>query len=600
MLDTTLPLQIAQATQPQNPLEQYGKALALKNALGQQQLQQQALQTGGLENQQRQIALDQTKALNSAYQGSLTQNPDGTVDIDPGKLTQALSASGHGSAIPSVLKGVQDYQKSNADLLKAKNEVAQQQKDNGGDIGATVKAGNYDPNLFLTLATHAAASKSVDPAIVTPIIQKVQQALAQDPTGAAAKQLVQNISDQLISGSDKQRTLAATEATAQSRKTTADTGAQKQTNEAPGQLADSAQKARNNLSAQLGAATSQAEYQQILGKAPFEVAREFDGKTPDQARRMGMSSEQQNQADLATVKEKREAAQQNIANGLASGRLNIAQADLELKKQDLDIKKQQFGFDTNGGISPTAQMIYDGRMDPQTVRAIVRRNPGVIDQLNRIDPAHPFDEATIDNRYNAIKDFTSSTQASAAGQMKSLNTLIHHADLYQQVGTALKNGSFVPGNAVYNAVSSMMGSPAPQNANLVGRFLAGETGKVATGGVPAEGEINGILKGLSTSSSPDQIAQAGKTLLQVASGRAIPLLERAKQANIQNVVPLIGDDAKGILQKNGFDPNTMKPVAQGGTGGSWNPPQGAKVQHNPTTGKERYSTDGGKTWVVQP
>ena len=41
-------------------------------------------------------------------------------------------------------------------------------------------------------------------------------------------------------------------------------------------------------------------------------------------------------------------------------------------------------------------------------------------------------------------------------------------------------------------------------------------------------------------------------LMQSDSERAIPLLERAKQANIQNVVPLIGDDAKGILQKNGL------------------------------------------------
>jgi hypothetical protein len=32
----------------------------------------------------------------------------------------------------------------------------------------------------------------------------------------------------------------------------------------------------------------------------------------------------------------------------------------------------------------------------------------------------------------------------------------------------------------------------------------------------------------------------------------------------------------------------------------WNPPAGATIQHNPRTGKERYTTDGGKTWVVQP
>jgi hypothetical protein len=139
----------------------------------------------------------------------------------------------------------------------------------------------------------------------------------------------------------------------------------------------------------------------------------------------------------------------------------------------------------------------------------------------------------------------------------------------------------------------MMGSPAPGNAGLVAQFLAGETGKVATGGVPAEGEINKLIKNLGTSSSPDQISGAGDTMLQLASGRAIPLMEKVKDANLQNVVHVLGPDATDILKRRGFDPTTMKKAGAAATGGSgsgdashwWNPATG-KVEPMSTKPKQ--------------
>ncbi len=137
-----------------------------------------------------------------------------------------------------------------------------------------------------------------------------------------------------------------------------------------------------------------------------------------------------------------------------------------------------------------------------------------------------------------------------------------------------------PGKKIYNEVSALFGAPAPQNAALVARFLAGETGKVATGGVPAEGEIKGILGSLGTDASPEQIRGAGRKLLEIAGGRATPLMERIKNAKLENVVQVLGADAKEILKRRGFDPETMKPVAAGSGGG-------ARATHrfNPATGK---------------
>jgi hypothetical protein len=211
----------------------------------------------------------------------------------------------------------------------------------------------------------------------------------------------------------------------------------------------------------------------------------------------------------------------------------------------------------------TANAIAAGKIAPETARAALRRNPGLLGAILKADPN--FDESNIDSRYQTLKQFTNTATSSAGGQVLALNTLIHHADLYQQVADSLKNGTFKPGNSVYNSVATMFGSAPPTQANLVARFLAGETGKVATGGVPAEGEINGLLKSLDSNSSPDQISKVGKTILQIAAGRAVPLMEKVKADHLDNVVHVIGPDARSILTARGFDPDTLRP-AGGQTG----------------------------------
>lgn len=241
-----------------------------------------------------------------------------------------------------------------------------------------------------------------------------------------------------------------------------------------------------------------------------------------------------------------------------------AAAEIALKR--LDLSKLQSRPITNINMTPeqastTAAGIADGRIsDPATIRAMLRRQPGLMADVLKLDPK--FDETQIDKRSQTLKEFTSTSNTKAGGQALALNVLIHHAELYQQAGEALKNGSFKPGNAAYNAIASAFGSAPPQSANLVARFLAGETGKVATGGVPAEGEINGILQSLGSNASPEQIRGAGQKLLEIASGRAIPLIERVKDSNLDNVVHVLGPDAQRILANRGFDPATMK--VQGG------------------------------------
>lgn len=82
----------------------------------QQQAGAQQLQEGALALQDKQRQIDQMKATNDAYRQAMTVGPDGSADIDTGALTKSLASSGHGSAIPGILEGVNKFKKGVADL----------------------------------------------------------------------------------------------------------------------------------------------------------------------------------------------------------------------------------------------------------------------------------------------------------------------------------------------------------------------------------------------------------------------------------------------------------------------------------------------------
>jgi hypothetical protein len=285
----------------------------------------------------------------------------------------------------------------------------------------------------------------------------------------------------------------------------------------------------------------------------------YSGAAKDLVQRMGMNPDQQVTTALTKQRNEQMAANEKAMQEQGAKRLLIERANSSISAGRLAVEQQRAGFEANGGISESAKSAVQGDLDPLTVRRMITKNPGLLDQMKKLDPN--FSEADLENRYSTLKEFTSTNIGKAGGQALALNTLVHHADLYMQTAEALHNGTFNPGNAVYNAVATAFGSAPPTEAGLVGRFLAGETGKVATGGVPAEGEINGILKSLGTDASPDQIKGAAQSMLQIAAGRAVPLQERVEQAKLGNVVHVLGPDAQEILQRRGFDPKTMKPVA---------------------------------------
>ncbi len=449
----------------------------------------------------------------------------------------------YGSRGAAVLEAMTKAQSTGADLAKKRGEVDVQTRDYEGSLAQMVKTGGNTPQVFeqamQMLEGHGHPQEAA----------QLRQMVAQNPAQLPA------LMEQAIANSPEQQKLVAENTTANARKKTAETGAATAEAKLPGEQAQAAQLVRSNAAAQLAQAATQGPeaLASALDAMPHGIARQFAGaKTPADFLKVGQTAEQQVQATQAAINATNTEADRKITQQQGAGRLSVEQ-------QRLKMQQEQAGYEMGGGISATAKAIAAGDLDALATRQALRKNPGLISQIKQVDPN--FSELNIDKRQDVLKEFTASGNTKAGGQVIALNTLIHHADLYMQAGEALKNGSFVPGNAIYNKVAQTFGAAPPGNAALLARFFAGETGKVATGGVPAEGEINGILAHLGTNASPDQIVGAGKTLLGIAAGRMTPLQEKVDDAKLNGMVRVIGPDAAEILTRRGFDPKTMKPAA---------------------------------------
>ncbi len=279
-----------------NPLDIAGKQAALQ---GQQQQNQLGAQQ--YEMQRRQMA--QTDALNQAYSNALSVGPDGKPSIDAGGLTHALATNGHGSAIPGILKGVADSQESIAKLAKTRNEVKGQEADAAGAIGSAILDAKGDPRLFLTLTQHAVDAGSVDPGVVKPLMDHVQQGLRADPTGAAIAPDVLKFGQQFVAMSPKHSEL-------RTNRLREESSAAKNEAETTNLKISGATKERQDAAVILGGATDREDYAQKWGGLKAGIAMQFPSPatfdpetTPAKIRGLGMSSEQQQTAAQAKITE---------------------------------------------------------------------------------------------------------------------------------------------------------------------------------------------------------------------------------------------------------------------------------------------------------
>jgi hypothetical protein len=575
---------IAQGIRPpqvEDPTTTYGKLLAIQNQRQQQQLGAQQLQSGSLELQDKQRQMAQTQAVNNAYRSALTIKPDGTPDIDTGQLSNALATGGHGSAIPGIIKGINDYKKSSADLSEAQGKVAVLEQDAGGSLAATVKAGNNDPNLFLTLAQHAVDSKHVDAATVAPLIQQVQTAQQQDPTGNAARALVGQISDRLLAGSPAQQKLANERMTAQ--------GSLERGDAAKGELGlrqDAAPTAnalaaetlaktqRENAGNQIAMAleaepTQPGTYQRVFrGLSPAMQATFANAKTPADARRLAMTPDQVVTTDQAAQREADAEKDRKVTQGFERQKIGIAQGTQEIERAKADpfgalglnqhpIAGGPQGANMSGApylatlpppMQTRVQAIAEGR---ETLSAREKGSP----QGQTLQTAvEQYDPGWSEQRAQLRKAFTTGPDGRNIG---NLNTAPVHLAALAEAGKAMQNGSFVPGNQLYNTISTMFGGTAPTDFNGMKTVVAGEMAAAMKGNA-TDPEIASFNKSVQDASSPGQLAGViGNAFLPALAAKLNTYDERYHQQSSPTdqwspVLP----SARAVFQRYGINPLT--------------------------------------------
>lgn len=193
-----LPALDVQPPKVADPMDQYTKLSNLKYL---QQAQPLELEKMRLGNQEATYQMGARAAVNDAYRSALKINDDGSTDIDGQELTKHLATAGYGAEAPSILKGINDFKKSQMDLQEAHQKIATQAKDSLGALGYAIKQANYDPNLTDVVLQREIANNQGNPQVLRQL-QQLEAITKQKPE--AIKPLIDN----MIAQSPKQQELA--------------------------------------------------------------------------------------------------------------------------------------------------------------------------------------------------------------------------------------------------------------------------------------------------------------------------------------------------------------------------------------------------------
>ncbi len=281
-IDSNIALQVQQ---PADPLERYGKVLALKNAI-------QQGQSGQLQLQQQQTDFDDQQKLKQAYSdagGDLlkTQENAMKLGVSP-KLIINLKSS-----VLQQAKDMADLDEKKYTALKSKNEIV------GGKINAVLSAPpEQQPTAYQAARAELIQQGLIDPAHAPeqfPGAPALNEMFMQTRTGSQ----MLDIADKLREAKFKEREVATQE-------TNAKTNQGRETRE-------SDQVAFQNAISDLAGnpAANQAEYNARIAKLTPAVASrilqsvpvgQYDpAKSPAALRQISMSGEQQTQAAQAAT-----------------------------------------------------------------------------------------------------------------------------------------------------------------------------------------------------------------------------------------------------------------------------------------------------------
>jgi hypothetical protein len=513
-LDTSV-LQYQPVTQV-NPLQQAVQFQQLRNLATAGQAQQQQLQEGQLDIEAKQRQIDETKALNQAYLSAI--NPDGT--IDSGKIAPGLIQSGHGNLVPKIQKGIADSQKSMADAAKANADAATAQTDFLGTVGSTLKTANYDPRLAVVKALSAAKSGAVDKNTALVFAKQVDDALTQDPTGASARQIVQQNADQWIAQSGAQQKLINERTSAQGTAQRGQAAAGELALKTQQQNATQAAKDRQSKLTAYALAPPAQKAEALAALSPDDQ-KTVAGMSDDDVLHLGMTPSEIEADTRGKATAAQTAAHESVDESLSRARLGIAQQEFALKKN-----QQAAADDPYGSLTPAMRPVADklafgdlsfaqlGRFPAATKVALmagaVQKNPSLT-------------ASTFDTKQNFLN--------SSKPEGKNLQTVTRIVGHLQRFEKNSKNIGLAPAYALGVNLSGN------QNAlNNDANALAEEFQKLASGGVGAEAAVDRWIKGLHSPSA--EARQQSVDELSQLVGSQFEGMNQAYKAAVGEDLPL--------------------------------------------------------------
>jgi len=538
----TQPVRIA------SPLEAYVQYAQLRNLANQDQWQQQQIEAATMENRQRQIALQDQQTLRQAF-----------VDAngDPDRMLALAAARGASPGALFQLRTTLLDQKTKAAALdKDTLANAQTRNDQLQSLLAPVAA-ESDP-----VKQQQAWDNAVGQAVARGLIQPQDAARYAYPGPEGVKTAAAQLNLEKWTLSEQQ----------QARAEQAQTQAQLNRAKLPGAAAQAQFQVLQNAVAQLAAAPPRdaQEYVQRISQLDPQTAvailravpvSRYDPVESIRAlRALGETPVEQQTAG--------ETERHNVAEEALSGQRNaIEQQNANTNRQRLGVEQYNAGLGPDGkplsGLSLTGEdflktlppgmqlrvkAIAEGRELPLTGRAAASgAGRQLMEAVTQYDPGWSVQRAQLRSAFTG--------NSKDGRNIGALNTAVAHIDQYVEALKALQNGTFRPGNQVWNNFKATFGAGAPTTAQGIANAVAGETANALKGDA-TDPEIAAVRAAMPQNGSPQQIADYAKSQLHVLGAKLNTYDERYQALAPGDPWSPVLPTARAVFAKYGIQPLT--------------------------------------------
>jgi hypothetical protein len=207
-------------------------------------------------------------------------------------------------------------------------------------------------------------------------------------------------------------------------------------------------------------------------------------------------------------------------------------------------------------------MIYEGRIAPQQLNAMLRQKGGgaLITQAENYAATQGDHYSAQDaiNRYKFNNDMLSQTPGSVGGQSSAINRFVGHTAEAEDLVKNLNTGNFRPGNSLVQSVGLTFGKPSNVPFNIVRDRLVAESAKAASGGVPNEADLLRGIGDMKSSNSPEQLNAALDANMGLAGVGLQRLNNVAKNAKMPKGYSVLDPERLADLNRLGYDTSSLK------------------------------------------